>query len=252
MRRLFLLIACLVAASFSPARASDDYCGYGRSTAILLIDRTTHYDTVDRSVFLDAMADLINRLGPGDRLVALTMAGAFTDSRELFNNCKPGCPAEGFFAQLMSACSPTMARSQLSSFTKQLALVLARMLKAPEQTPLSDLFRTVAEVTHDYATQASDGQPIRTVVIFSDLLENSTVIPEREFRELPVAGIIKRLESAGLVPDVSGATVQVYGFGRDDSPRRLPLPQGQRRRIAEVWEQWFKAGGATEVDIGFR
>jgi hypothetical protein len=252
MRRLLLIVAFLCAASFGPAHASDDYCGYGSSTAILLIDRTTQYDAVDRSVFLDAMTDLITQLGPGDRLLVFTMTGAFTDSRRLFDNCKPGCPAEGFFAQLMSACSPTMARSQLDLFTKRLAIVLARILKDPEQTPLSDLFRTVAEVTHDYSNPDSGGRPIRNVVIFSDLLENSTIISEREFRELPVADIIGRLDAAALTPAVAGATVQVFGFGRDDSPRRPPLAQGPRQRIAEVWREWFRAGGATGVEIGFR
>jgi hypothetical protein len=90
------------------------------------------------------------------------------------------------------------------------------------------------------------------MILFSDLLENSTMLPEREFRRMPVASVIQRLESAGLTPRIEGANVQVFGFGRDDAPGRPPLPQGQRRRISQIWDEWFRSGGATDVEIGFR
>ena len=250
MRRL-LVLAALLAISAS-ARAAEDYCGYGHATAILLVDRTTQFDETDRSVFLDATAGLITRLGSGDRLVAYTMTGAYTASRKIFEQCKPGCPDEGFFAGLTSACSPTVARARLRDFTNTLAADLATMLRDPEQTPQSDLFRTVAEVTRAYSTASDSPRPIRTVIVFSDLLENSTMLPERELRRLPPARILQRLQLADLVPHVAGASVRIFGFGRDDAPGRPPLPQDQRQRIAQVWQQWFRAGGATEVEIGFR
>ena len=250
MRRLPILAAFL-AVSVS-AHAAEDYCSYGHATAVLLVDRTTQFDDTDRSVFLDATAGLIAQLGPGDRLVGYTMTGAYTESRKLFEQCKPGCPDEGFFAGLMSACSPVVARARLRDFTTALAAELATMLRDPEQTPQSDLFRTVAEVTRAYATAADGARPIRTVILFSDLLENSTVLPERDLRRLPPARSLQRLDQAGLAPRVAGATVRVFGFGRDDAPGRPPLPQDQRQRIAQVWQQWFRAGGATEVELGFR
>jgi hypothetical protein len=251
MKRL-LILAFILSALYTPAYAAEDYCRYGHATAILLVDRTTQFDATDRSVFLDTTSQLIEQLGPGDRFVAYTMTGAFTDSRKLFEQCKPGCPAEGFFSGLMSACSPTLAQAQLVAFTDALATQLATMLRDPEQTPQSDLFRTVAETAHAYSTPADATRPIRTMILFSDLLENSSFLPERELRRMPVASILKRLDTAGLTPRVAGAAIHVFGFGRDDAPGRPPLPQGERRRIAEVWEQWFKAGGASDVEIGFR
>ena len=143
----WLRIVAALLASALPARAAEDYCAYGHATAILLVDRTTQFDDTDRSVFLDATTALIGQIGPGDRLVAYTMTGAYTESRKLFEQCKPGCPDEGFFAGLVSSCSPVVARARLRDFTTELATGLATMLLHPEQTPQSDLFRTVAEVT---------------------------------------------------------------------------------------------------------
>ena len=251
MMRLLIVVAMLLATCL-PAAAAEDYCGYGHATAILLVDRTTQFDSTDRSVFLDATGGLIDQLGPGDRLIAFTMTGAFTGSRKVFDQCKPACPDENFFSGLLSTCSPTVARARLGAFTDALAVDLATMLRDPEETPQSDLFRTVAEVSRAYSTAADSARPIRTVILFSDLLENSALIPERELRRLTATGIDKRLDAAGLLPRVSGAAIRVFGFGRDDAPGRPPLPQDQRRRIAQAWEQWFRLGGATSVDIGFR
>lgn len=245
------IVAALLGVSLS-AHAAEDYCGYGHATAILLVDRTTAFDAMDRSVFLDATAGLVSQLGAGDRLVAYTMTGAYTESRKLFEQCKPGCPEEGFLAGLMSACSPTVARARLREFTGALAADLGVMLRDPEQTAQSDLFRTVAEVTRAYSTEADGARPIRTVIVFSDLLENSALLPERELRRLPPAQILRRLQQAGLAPHVAGAAVRVFGFGRDDAPGRPPLPQEQRQRVAQVWQQWFQSGHAAEVEIGFR
>lgn len=248
-----LLLAVAVALLFAgSARAAENYCTYGHGTALLFVDRTTSFDATDRGVFLDAAGDVIDQLGPGDRLVVVTMTGAFTDSRKLFDQCKPGCPDEGFFAGLLSTCAPTLARARLQSFTASLAATLAELLRKPEDTPASDLFRTIAEITRAYATPADASRPIRSVIVFSDLLENSQLLPERELRVLPVARIEKRLDDAGLLPKVGGANVRVFGFGRDDSPGRPPLPQDQRKRIGRVWEDWFRAGGAADVSIGYR
>jgi hypothetical protein len=252
MTRFLSVLALVLTGLSASAYAADDYCGYGHETAILLIDRTTQFDSVDRTVFLDALGSLIDQLGPGDRLAAFTMTGAYTDSRKLFDQCKPGCPDASFFASLMSSCSATLARSQLMGFTRSLAIILADLLRKPEQNPQSDLFRTVAEVTDDFATRADGAQPIGNVVIFSDLLENSDVLPERDLRTMPVSRVLARLRASDIEPELRGATVQVYGFGRDDSPRRRPLPPGQRQRVAEIWDDWFKGGGAANVEIGFR
>lgn len=240
--------ALLALALAGPAHAAEDYCAYGTSSALLLVDRTTAFDDTDKTLLLQALDQVVGALGPGDRFVVFTMTGAFTDSRKIFDRCKPACPDAGFFAGLLSSCSAVVARSQLVGFTRELAQGLAALLAKPEETRYSDLFRTIAE---DVRAEAG-GKPVRTLILFSDLIENSPMLSERDIKRLPPDAILKRLAANGVQAGVQGATVRVFGFGRDDSPARPPLPQAERQRIAEAWRGWFMAGGAENVDIGFR
>src|SRR3954452_14191174 len=231
------------------AWAAEDYCSYGHGTAVLLVDRTTAFDQTDKTLFLQALDGIIAGLAPGDRLVLFTMTGAYTESRKLFDRCKPGCPEEGFLAGLLATCRPVVARADNVAFTRELAQTLAGLLTAPEETRFSDLFRTVAEAVRPYATAP---QKLHDPILFSDLIETCSVIPERELKRLEPGEILQRLKANGVTADLAGASVRVFGFGRDDAPGRPPLPQAQRQRIAEVWRRWFASGGAGPVEIGFR
>ena len=216
---------------------------------MLLVDRTTAFDATDKTVFLQALDGMIAGLGAGDRLVLYTMTGAYTESRKIFDRCKPACPDEGFFGGLFASCRPVVARSDALGFTRELAQTLAGLLQKPEETRSSDLFRTVAEAVRPYV---AGPQSCRTLILFSDLIENSTLLPERELKRLPPPAIVQRLRADGVVAALGGAAVRVFGFGRDDSPGRPPLPQAERQRIEQAWRLWFGAGGAGSVEIGFR
>ena len=254
MTRLAALLVLAALWLWPPHRAvaatTTDYCAYGHQTTLLLVDRTTRFDATDRSIFLDALNGVVERLGAGDRLVMFTMTAAYTESRKVFESCKPACPDENFFAELLATCRPVLARSDYRGFVDTLAHQLADLLRNPEETPYSDLFRTVAETTR--AETVGSQQKLGTVILLSDLLENSQFLPEREFRAEPVAQTLRRLQAADIRPSVAGAAIRVFGFGRDDSPARIALPQDQRRRVAEVWTSWFRAAGAASVEIGFR
>ena len=243
MIRAALLILALLTAQ---AKAAD-YCGYGHGTAILLVDRTTAFDTTDKTIFLQALDGLIANLGPGDRLVLDTMTGAYTESQKLFDRCKPACPDEGFLAEFLSTCRPVIARADALGFTRELATTLAALLQKPEETRFSDLFRTVQDAVRPYAAAK-----VSNLYIFSDLIENSTLLSERDFKRLAPATIVQRLRTDGVVAALAGSAVHVFGFGRDDSPGRPPLPQAERQRIAEAWRLWLQSSGAVSVDIGFR
>ena len=247
MRLLAAVVALMLATG--SAQAATDYCGYGQATSVLLVDRTTVFDATDRSVFLQALDGMIAGLGAGDRLVLYTMTGAYTESQKLFDRCKPACPDEGFIGDLFASCRPVVARSDALGFTRELAQTLAGLLQKPEETRFSDLFRTVTDAVRPYA---AGPQKLQTLFVFSDLIENSPLIPERELKRLPAASIVQRLRTDGVVAMLGGAAVRVFGFGRDDSPGRPPLPQAERQRIEQAWRLWFSASGAGSVEIGFR
>jgi hypothetical protein len=222
--------------------AAADYCEYGAATAVLLVDRTTRFDTTDQAVFLEAAGALVDRLGAGDRLMALTMTDA----------CKPACPEQGLLGDLFGACSDLAAQVRFRQFRASLAGALADLLRHPRDSPASDLFRTVADITASVGAANGPERPLRTLTVFSDLLENSSFLPEREFRRMTPTEGAARLAAADLRAKVAGAAVRVYGFGRDDGPARAALPQAERRSVAMIWERWFRDGGATSVVIGFR
>lgn len=247
MRLLPAILALLLVAG--SAQAATDYCGYGHATSVLLVDRTTAFDATDKSVFLQALDGMIGGLGAGDRLVLYTMTGAYTESQKLFDRCKPACPEEGFLGDLFAACRPVVARSDALGFTRELAQTLAGLLQKPEETRFSDLFRTVTDAVRPYA---AGPQRLQNVYVFSDLIENSPLLPERELKRLPPATILQRLRTDGVVATFGGAAVRVFGFGRDDSPGRPPLPQAERQRIEQTWRLWLGASGAGSVEIGFR
>lgn len=245
-----LRAACFVLALLAAGRAeAADYCGYGHGTAVLLVDRTTAFDATDKALFLQALDGMIAGLGAGDRLVLYTMTGAYTESQKLFDRCKPACPDEGFLGEFLSACRPVVARADALGFTRELAATLAGLLQKPEETRFSDLFRTVQDAVRPYASSASK---LINLYLFSDLIENSTLLPERELKRLPPASIVQLLRTDGVMATLGGAAVRVFGFGRDDSPGRPPLPQAERQRIAQAWRQWLVASGAGSVEIGFR
>ena len=247
MRLLAALVTLLLATG--SAQAASDYCGYGHGVSVLLVDRTTAFDATDKTVFLQALDGMIAGLGAGDRLVLYTMTGAYTESQKLFDRCKPACPDEGFLGDLFASCRPVVARSDALGFTRELAQTLAGLLQKPEETRFSDLFRTVTDAVRPYA---AGSQKLQNVYLFSDLIENSALIPERELKRLPPATIVQRLRTDGVLATLGGAIVRVFGFGRDDSPARPPLPQAERQRIEQAWRLWFDASGASSVDIGFR
>ncbi|HEX3350827.1 MAG TPA: hypothetical protein VHS58_22270 [Acetobacteraceae bacterium] len=230
--------------------ATTDYCPYGKSSTLLLVDRTTRFDATDKSVFLDALNGVVERLGAGDRLVMFTMTGAYTESRKVFDRCKPACPDEGFFTDLLATCRPVLARADYRGFVDELARDLADLLRTPEDTQDSDLFRTVAETTR--AVSTASAQTLGALVIFSDLIENSPFLRQREFLREPPAETLRHLSAADIRPSLHGASVRVFGVGRDDTPARSPLPPNERNRVAQTWESWFRSGGAVSVDIGFR
>ena len=246
--RLLAAVAALMLAT-GTARAATDYCGYGHATSVLLVDRTTAFDATDKAVFLQALDGMIAGLGAGDRLVLYTMTGAYTESQKLFDRCKPACPDEGFIGDLFASCRPVVARSDALGFTRELAQTLAGLLQKPEETRFSDLFRTVADAVRPYV---AGPQKLQNVYLFSDLIENSPLLPERELKRLPPAAILQRLRTDGVLATLGGAAVRVFGFGRDDSPARPPLPQAERQRIEQAWRLWFDASGAGSVEIGFR
>ena len=244
-----VLLAGLVAPV--PAGAAEfDYCSVGRRTSLLLVDRTSRFDAVDQDILIRTVEAFFRRQNAGERVVVAASSGAYTELRLVFNECRPGCPDEGFFARLTSTCRAVVARGDYLTFEARFIATLRDLLVQPEDAPMSDLFRSVAEATR--LVEANGYAPLRQFLFYSDLLEASSLFPAQAIRRTPPAEALRRLAESGVQPRVQGAEVRVIGFGRGDAPNRPPLPQDIRRRVEDTWQRWFREAGATDVQIGLR
>lgn len=167
---LALLAAC--ALSNRPAEAASssfDYCSVGQRTSLFVVDRTTRFDRTDEDILVAAADAFARAQMPGERVIVAAISGAYTEIRLVMNECRPGCPEEGFFGRLVSACRPVIARGDYLSFERRFIAVLKDLLRNQEEAPASDLYRSVAEVTR--LVGANGYGSIRQVVFYSDLLE---------------------------------------------------------------------------------
>lgn len=94
---------------------------------------------------------------------------------------------------------------------------------------------------------SSNMKTIHTLVIVSDMIENSDVVPHQSIFSERSDKIIRRFSQAGIEVNLQGAEVQVLGVGRDDTPERRPLGPEVRRKLKEIWTSWLKMGGASSV-----
>ena len=252
-RRIVLSALLLLTGSILPSAgvaAETDYCALGQRTSMLVVDRTTRFDGVDQDILISTVEAFFKRQGPGERVVVSAIGDAYTTMRIVFNECRPGCPDSSFFARLTSTCRAVVARSDYLGFEARFIATLRGLLVQAEETAASDLFRSIAESTR--LVQANGYAPLRQMLLYSDLLEASSLFPGQSIRRMPTAEAVHRLAESNVQPRVNDAEIRVIGFGRSDAPNRAPLPQDVRRRIEDIWQRWFRSGGATNVDIGLR
>ena len=247
-RLLLIFVLLLLAPS---ARAAEfDYCAAGQHTSLLVVDRTTRFDRLDADILTATVGSFFASQSPGERVVVAAVSGAYTEIRLAFNECRPGCPEAGFTERLLSTCRAVIARSDYLGFEARFIATLTALLRQDEEASASDLFRSVAEATR--LVGANGYRPLRQLLLYSDLLEASSLFPAPAIRRLPPAEALRRLAENRVQPLVAGAEVRVIGFGRDDAPGRAPLPQDIRRRVEETWQRWFTQAGAARVQIGLR
>jgi len=253
-----LLAAALLAgplfgllAGVGTARAAGfDYCSTGQHSSMLLVDRTTKFDTVDQDILIRTVEAFFKRQEAGERVLIASLSGAYTDLKINFNQCRPGCPEESFLGRLVSTCRAVIARSDYLAFEANFIAALRGLLQDQEEAPASDLFRSVAESTR--LVGANGYAPLRQFLFYSDLLEASSLFPGKEILRIAPTEALRHLAAARVSAQLAGADVRVIGFGRSDGPGRPALPQDTRRRVEETWTRWLKESGPSSVQIGLR
>ena len=230
--------------------AAPDYCAYGNRANLILVDRTTAYDNLDKEVFAAGLTRIVDEFETGDRVIVHAITANFVQGERPFDRCVPGCPQKGFLDWLFSKCRDLQARANRTNFVRDFALTARRLLDDLREYPRSDIARSIARVTKaiDNAMDPVD-QPLANVYVFSDLIENSTELPWPTIIELPPANLVDQLKTLGIQPKLGGANVYVFGFGRFHDKSRTPLRSVTESKVRDFWSLFFSEGGASDVHI---
>lgn len=235
--------ACALPADAQAATA--DYCARSERSILFLIDRTTVYDAQDQEVLVDGLERFFKELGTGDRLLLYTIGASAADSRRLFDACVPGCPDEGLLGGLFSSCKAIVARADRQEFTRRLLGALVDLLKDHVDYEFSAILETVGTVVKTHR-----GADLARLVVFSDMLENSTVLTFGQLAQEGAARAVERVQAQTMVPDLAGIEVDAFGIGRSHAPGRPALSAATTRLVETFWQEVFREGGATRVAIG--
>jgi hypothetical protein len=239
---VFALMIVTVISALENARAQsgEQYCEYGENAVLFLIDHTTPYNKKDRGYMRHGLEALVSSLGSGDRLIVHTITGDHGDSEQLFDGCYPGCSDTG----ILSGCNQGQAARDQAKFIRELAESIKPVLNNRQGFERSAIIQTISVVTREYRSE-----DITRAVVFSDLIENSSLYPWPQIARARPGEIIERLKKLGVRPTLEGARVTVFGFGRRHTGDREGLSPGVRSRLLAFWERFFQYGDANKDEV---
>jgi hypothetical protein len=218
------------------------YCRYSERATMFLIDRTSQYDEVDQAVVRRSLGSVIDDLEPGERIELSTIGRHYSASESVFDGCMPGCPPTN---NPLAACSGLRAQRDARVFRHQLQRALRPLMDNEADVPNSDITGTIARLTRNH----TGTNAMSRFILFSDMLENSQALPWSRFRTNSVEESMVVVEQYHLTPQLSGAEIAIYGFGRSHDPGRPPLSADLDLKLRNFWQAYFSAGGAAEIEF---
>jgi len=249
-KRALLALLCWMAVGLpDDALGAQDYCHFSERRLLLFIDRTTQYDRQDREVFAEGLEGIFSSLAIGDELIVHTIEDAFSNSKQIFKECYPGCPDQGLMGWIRGSCKAMEARGDRARFQRMLAASGQNLLHSPMAFRHSDIAQTIMTVLQ---SNALPDRPVSRIFIFSDMLENSRELPWPAVLRTPARRLAESLHETGAQIRLKGVSIEVFGFGRSHDDARTPLSIKQRQTLVRFWDGYFGAFGATSVTLGSR
>lgn len=242
LRRFVLaLILSLLATGIARAEART-YCAPDAANLVVYVDKTTPYDETDKRALIDGIGRLFESLVGGERFSLRTIAESFSASTSLLDACLPWCPAAGLFDSLFGSCNEGLVASDRKALRTRLVGQLRDLLDNFVELPNSEIVRTIAITL---PIELRPGRP-NHVYMFTDLIENSTYLPGKDFFGKKTPVLLARVAADGLVPPLTGVDVHVFGVGRGGNPAdRHPLDQALLEKLTGFWTGYFAAAGAS-------
>lgn len=246
LRRISCLLALCVPFLLLPGRAiageTAKYCSDKADNVVVYIDRTTPYDAIDKKELVDGVSRLFETLKGGERFSMRTIADNFAASTNLLDECVPVCHTDGLLGDLFSGCTEGVVINDKKHLRQAVVQQLKEILANFVELPNSAIIRTLGLTA---PAELRSGRPNR-FYIFTDLIENSQYLPGREFFTVKNDVLLRRVTKDGLVPDLHGATVRIFGVGRGGGAgNRHPLDQALLKKLMDFWQRYFEAAHAT-------
>jgi hypothetical protein len=202
---------------------------------IVALDLSGSRDEAHRSQARATLERAIDGLGYGDRIVLIQVhqrSAAEGDAVRWSETAET--PAHGQ--------PTTLDRERLDAF-KQAARSVARSVfesKSAGTLPTTDLFATLY-VAAEYVRDA--GPRSTNLVLLSDMLQSAHGVEMSSDGGVPSAEWVRSRREAGLLPNLEGACVAVFGADATSE---------HGARVREFWKLYFQESGATLPDGNYR
>ena len=226
--------------------AKQEYCSQGDGrTVLFLIDRTSAFDDQDKQSFANGVDVVFKELQTGERLIIHTLTEDFSDSKKIFDACRPGCLEQGLVSGLFSQCRASRAKVDERKYVRDVLSSVKPMISTQEKYPNSEIIETIAFMMQEYEHH----RPAR-LIIFSDMIEHSRLAKFGQLKEKNIQPLLDKLDRLGLIKPMQGVDVEVFGFGRDHSAQRQGLKAELKRNIEQFWQAYFKRARAAGIHLG--
>ena len=247
MKRLAAALAWLLVALGGTATAQHyaraQFCRPDADEVLILVDITTALDQRARELLQDGIRQIVEHLEPGESLKVVTIADQVTNSELLLTDCVPYCPQD-LGSVVFGSCTEGLLRMENRRLHTDLANALRQRLERTDDLPYSEIIRTLRA-----ATQFRDMARHLELYVFSDLIENSELIPGKEFWVTPVRKLMATVQAYGLLPDLGNGSVSALGIGRRGSGNRDALPADRMLVLEKFWNAYFKAANADSTTL---
>jgi hypothetical protein len=221
--------------------AQAKYCQATAPNIVIYIDKTTPYDEIDKAALIDGISRLFESLSGGERFTMRTIAESFSASTTLVDDCVPVCECSGLLCDLFSDCTEGMLINDKKRLRGTIVQQLQALLDDFVELPNSEIVRTLAMSA---PMEIRPGRANR-FYLFTDLIENSLYMPGKDFFNEANGDLLAKVAADGLVPDLTGVEVRIFGVGRGGTAERRTLDQPLLRKLQGFWLGYFEAAHTT-------
>lgn len=226
MRQICLLVVSLLLPIITYAESIESKCiekSEHDGITFFLIDRSDNLE--DKDGFLKTVAVLKDMIQSGERLLVGVSADKAGSTRILMDFAKP---TESVWTSTLKI------RAQQKKFNDCLDSVTSELANKEEKHANSALLETISFISKIIA---ADNSVKKRLIIYSDMMQNSSSISFYSQKSLNAAAILKLLEKERLLVELPKVEVYTAGTGAH-------VADGKARDLEEIWRAYFQKAGA--------